>query len=67
MIELPRGKALSPAFTSQDIIAQLVYEHTAVDQMVVQRLVPYTKGLCESYKSICSKYGVQAYFKGGTH
>ena len=25
----------------------------------------YTKGLCESYKSIGSKYGVQAYFKGG--
>ena len=30
-------------------------------------VVPYTKELCESYKSICSKYGVQAYFKGGTH
>ena len=28
-------------------------------------VVPYTKGLCESYKSICSKYGVQAYFRGG--
>ena len=28
-------------------------------------VVPYTKSLCESYKSICSKYGVQAYFKGG--
>ena len=28
-------------------------------------VVPYTKGLCESYKSISSKYGVQAYFKGG--
>ena len=28
-------------------------------------MVSYTKGLCESYKSICSKYGVQAYFKGG--
>ena len=28
-------------------------------------VVPYTKGLCESYKSICSKYGVQAYFKRG--
>ena len=30
-------------------------------------VVPYNKGLCESYKSMCSKYGVQAYFKGGTH
>ena len=28
-------------------------------------VVPYTKGLCESYRSICSKYGVQAYFRGG--
>ena len=28
-------------------------------------VVPYTKGLCESYKSICIKYGVQAYIKGG--
>ena len=28
-------------------------------------MVPYTNGLCESYKSICSKYGVQAYFRGG--
>ena len=30
-------------------------------------VVPYTKGLCKNYKSICSKYGVQTYFKGGTH
>ena len=30
-------------------------------------VVPYTKGLFESYRSICSKYRVQAYFKGGTH
>ena len=28
-------------------------------------VVPYTKGLCKSYKSICGKYGVQAYFRGG--
>ena len=28
-------------------------------------VIPYTKGLCESYKSICNKYGVQAYFRGG--
>ena len=28
-------------------------------------LVPYSKGLCKSYKNICSKYGVQVYFKGG--
>ena len=29
-IELPRGQALSPAFMNPDIIAELVYEHTAV-------------------------------------
>ena len=29
-------------------------------------VVPYTRGLCESYKTICSKYGVQTCFKGGT-
>ena len=28
-------------------------------------LVSYTKGLFESYKSICGKYRVQVYFKGG--
>ena len=28
-------------------------------------VIPDTKGLCESYKTICNKYGVQAYFKGG--
>ena len=28
-------------------------------------VVPYSQGLCESYKNICSKYGVQVHFKGG--
>ena len=28
-------------------------------------LVPYSQGLCESYKTICCKYGVQVHFKGG--
>ena len=28
-------------------------------------VVPYSQGLCKSYKSICSKYGVQVHFKGG--
>ena len=30
-------------------------------------VLPYAQGLCESYKNICSKYGVQVHFKGGTH
>ena len=28
-------------------------------------VVSYSQGLCESYKAICSKYGVQVHFKGG--
>ena len=28
-------------------------------------MVPYSKGLCESYRTICSKYDVQVYFKEG--
>ena len=27
--------------------------------------VPYTKGLSESFKNICKKYGIQVYFRGG--
>ena len=26
-------------------------------------VVPHSQGLCESYKTICSKYGVQVHFK----
>ena len=29
-------------------------------------VVPYTQGICESFKTICQKYEVQVYFKGGT-
>ena len=28
-------------------------------------VVAYSQGLCESYKTICHKYGVQVHFKGG--
>ena len=28
-------------------------------------VVPHSKGLCESYKTTCSKYGVQVHAKGG--
>ena len=37
-LELPRGQSLSPIFMNSDIIAGLVYEHTTVQLMVVQRL-----------------------------
>ena len=28
-------------------------------------MVPYTKGLSESIKTVCRKHGIQVYFKGG--
>ena len=28
-------------------------------------VIPYSKGICESFKNICKKYGIQVYFKGG--
>ena len=28
-------------------------------------MVPYSKGICESYMNICGRYGVQVHFKGG--
>ena len=28
-------------------------------------MVPYSQGLCESYKNICGIYGVQVHIKGG--
>ena len=39
--------------------------NTSQTQKKYHIVVPYTKDLCESYKTICSKYGVQVYFKGG--
>ena len=38
MIELPRGQALSPVLTHPNTISGLVYEHTTIEPMVVQRL-----------------------------
>ena len=29
-------------------------------------VIPYTQGLCESIKKICSKYGIQTHFKGNS-
>ena len=29
-----------------------------------QVVIPYTKGIAESIKHICGKYGIQAHFKG---
>ena len=27
--------------------------------------MPYSQGICESYKTICKKYGIEVHFKGG--
>ena len=29
-------------------------------------VIPFTQGLCEGIKEICGRYGIQAYFKGGS-
>ena len=29
-------------------------------------VIPYTRGIAESFKNICGKYGIQVYFKGNT-
>ena len=34
-------------------------------EMKCHIIVPYSQGLCESCKTICSKYGVQVHCKGG--
>ena len=39
--------------------------NTSQTQKRCHIVVPYTKGLCDSYKTICGKYGVQVYFNGG--
>ena len=38
MLELPREQLLSPVFTNPDIVVGLVYEHTIIEPMVIQRL-----------------------------
>ena len=33
---------------------------------VGQVVIPYTKGVAESFKHICGKYGIKVHFKGNT-
>ena len=62
-IELQRGKALFPAFPTPDIITGLVYMHTTIEPMVVQKLdekntlLVFTEGkdieeICNTLQSI---------------
>ena len=37
-LDVPRVQPLSSAFMNPDIVVGLVYEHTAIESMVVQRL-----------------------------
>ena len=37
-LELLRGQPLSPVFTNPDIVTGLLYEHTTVEPVVVQRV-----------------------------
>ena len=38
----------------------------AIKNTVGQVVIPYTKGIGESIKQICGKYGIQVHFKGNT-
>ena len=38
MIELLGGQPLFPLFTNLDIVVELVYEHTSVEPVVIQRV-----------------------------
>ena len=41
--------------------------HTRQKPSIGYVLICYTKGIAESFKNICGKYGTQAYFKGNTN
>ena len=40
-------------------------QHPSVQKKICHMVVPYSKGIGESFKNICKKYGIQVYFKGG--
>ena len=58
-IKLPRAQPLSPAFMNPDIVTELVYEHTTMEPVVVQRLddrntlLVFAEG--ENIKRLCQK------------
>ena len=41
-------------------------KNTGTDIIQKPHVVPYHRGLSESFKKVCSNHGVQVYFKGGT-
>ena len=40
-------------------------QHPVSQKNICHMVVPYSKGIAESFKNICRKYGMQVYFKGG--
>ena len=40
-------------------------QHPSTQKKICHMVVPYSKGIGESFKNICKKYGIQVYFKGG--
>ena len=70
-LELLRGQPLSPVFTNPGIIVGLVYEHTTVEPMVIQKLeerntllVTEEGKILKNYVEHCdpSKYGWTAVY-----
>ena len=39
-------------------------QHQSLQKKICHMVVPYSKGMSESFKNICKKYGIQVYFKG---
>ena len=40
-------------------------QHPVSQKKICHMVVPYSKGIAESFKNICRKYRIQVYFKGG--
>ena len=55
----PTNRDLEVHNSNTDITA-----NTTTKTKIGHVVVPYTKGLSESFKNICGKHGIQAYFKG---
>ena len=49
-------------FTRED---QQQETNPSTQKKICHMVTPYSKGIGESFKNICRKYGIQVYFKGG--
>ena len=71
-----QGQGLDPEVTSTGMASEdhnnnttntATTTSTTTKTKVGYVVVPYIKGLSESVKNTCGKYGIQIYFKGNTH